>query len=611
MPSLRYFVCAVTLAILWPVAASRAELLADVPSDALGFVLAHDMAAIDAKIDQLSSMLRRNLLRPLKFLKDVAGVNEGVNVHGDFLLALFPDAGDGRLQFCVWVPVSDFDRFLQSIHATGTQMPAAATIAGEDLIVARHNGWALIMDPEQRSRLSDLAAGTNSPAALTNWKDWIHSNDITFVALSPGVHQLLDWLGNDNAEDSSNSPFSSNMQRQVVPGRPAAVASGGLIDMLRNARLQSEKWLAVAPELTQALQQVPAIACGMRLDSQGNASASFRAALDRDLASELMGTSSQRAQLPISSYGGGGFAIYGAGNISPSALATIAATYVRRTAADLRGEERTELNSDTLKRLEEAVEQAATGVRSIAFVNQPGLQPQPVYTNNFVTLRVESTKKFVERSSEVVRLWNKANRDAKGETHLVFDIEETKVADHPATQYSLDVAALDGGVTLPEVRQAMERLFGPGGKLRAWVVNVNDDTVLLATATPDQVTAAVKNLEKKQPIDWKMSEVAEPNALLPADSNWRMFIDFHHYVDWSHRELAAMHDVPVIGGRPAVEFPTAPAVGIAGGVRDSELWCDATVPIGTLTAAAQYIEKKQTVTRRGRTRIVAPAPVPK
>ena len=142
-------------------------------------------------------------------------------------------------------------------------------------------------------------------------------------------------------------------------------------------------------------------------------------------------------------------------------------------------------------------------MKSVAVLSQPGEQPQPVYTNNFMVLRVESATSFAEQANEVMRLWNKANRDAKGGTHMVFDVDETKVGEHAATQYGLDVAALDGGAVMPEVRQAMEKMFGAGGKLRVWIVPTDENTVLLATATAEQVAAAVKLLERKQPMDWR------------------------------------------------------------------------------------------------------------
>ena len=93
-------------------------------------------------------------------------------------------------------------------------------------------------------------------------------------------------------------------------------------------------------------------------------------------------------------------------------------------------------------------------------LTQPGTKAQPVYTNNFVALRVTSAADFLSRSAEVMRLWNKANRDADGETKLIFATEETKVGDRAARQYTLDFATMLGGPAVPEIRQSMEKLFG-------------------------------------------------------------------------------------------------------------------------------------------------------
>ena len=68
------------------------------------------------------------------------------------------------------------------------------------------------------------------------------------------------------------------------------------------------------------------------------------------------------------------------------------------------------------------------------------------------------------------------------------------------------------------------------------------------------------------------------NALLPAESDWRAFVDPHRYNDWVRRESMAMIGVPIIGGPMVRDFPTSPAVGIAGGIQDGEVWIDAAVP---------------------------------
>src|SRR5205085_6850972 len=124
--------------------------------------------------------------------------------------------------------------------------------------------------------------------------------------------------------------------------------------------------------------------------------------------------------------------------------------------------------------------------------------------NNFIALRVSSASEFLNHAAEVMRLWNKANREAHGDTRFVFDVGETKLGDRTGTQYSLDFAAMIGTTpAVPEVRQAMERLFGPGGKLRYWTVQADDSTVLLANGTAEQVIAMLKTLDSKQPVSWE------------------------------------------------------------------------------------------------------------
>ena len=103
----------------------------------------------------------------------------------------------------------------------------------------------------------------------------------------------------------------------------------------------------------------------------------------------------------------------------------------------------------------------------------------------------------------------------------MFDIEESKIGERNATHYLLDVAATDNMPALPEIRQAMEKFFGPGGKMQLWLVPVDDHNVLLAAGTIEQVTAALASLDRREPIDWNHPEFAAANVLLPSQVDWR------------------------------------------------------------------------------------------
>lgn len=615
MQGLRVFRCAVSVvALLVGREIAAQDILAQIPADALGYVTVHNLRSFDAKVEKLSAVAQYNLPRPLVFLNQATGISAGLKLDGDATLVLLGDPanGGGQIEFCIWLPVVDYDAFINSLHANSMGDLAAVAIAGEDLLVARHGDWALIMDPDQRERLKELAAAapTPTPAAVPSWKDWIQSNDVTAVALAPGVHQLLGLISDQDESRDDDAPFSAiNSDNQ--PNFAAVTPSRGATDILSVIHAEARQWAAAAPDLVQLLQQAPAIGVGLRLDENGNAIASARLSLEKLEVNALRNDNSAAGELPASVYPGGGFAVHAAGHLPPALLTTLASAYVRRTAADMQTQEHTVLNEPALKELESAVEKAANTVQGVELVSQPGADPQPVYTNNFVVVRVAAAETFLDQAREVVRLWNKANREAQGETKLLFDSEDSKIGDRAAIQYSLDVASLEGGPALPEVRQAMEKMFGAGGKLRAWVVNVDDHTVLLGAGVPEQITAAVKTLDEKKTIDWQTPDIGEANALLPAEADWRLFIDAHRYSQWRQREAVAMSGAPVIGGPLVRAFPPSPPIGAAGGVHENELWLEVAGPLATIKAAMPLLVRNRPAVEF-RSRIVAPVqpPVP-
>ena len=413
---------------------------------------------------------------------------------------------------------------------------------------------------------------------------------------------------NEPADDGF--PQRSRNAARSAPSRPIRSPA----DLLENGKTELTKWLTAAPELADALQQANTVGAGIRLDNNGNAVAKLRVSVDKELTEELVKNNASRARtLPYSLYDSGSFVLNAAGSLPQQITSAYAKAYVRRVAADLKNDERTQLDETAFRRLIDAVELAAADVESAVALSQPGEQPQPIYSNEFVALRVTSAQAFVEHAREAMRLWNSASRSAKGETKLVFDVEETKVGELPATLYSLDVGTLDGGVVIPEIRQIMEQLFGPGGKLRLWIVPIDDKTVLLASATPDQMIGITKVLAQKKPVSWDSGDLAEANALLPAESDWRAAVDPHRYFDWKRRESTAVIGVPVIGGPLVRDFPAAPPIAVAGGLREGEVWLEAAALAPTLKSAATYLTRSPV---RGRIQLrvqppaVRPAPVP-
>ncbi|HEX5471784.1 MAG TPA: hypothetical protein VFW73_07845 [Lacipirellulaceae bacterium] len=583
-----------------PLMGRGADVLQQVPSDALGFVVVHHLSAVDGKVQSLSSELRNKNFSPLEFLKSVAHVQDGLNIDGDLLLVIYPyanvNAEPSKPKFAVWLPVTDYARFAKSIGATSLTGVAAGTIGGEDLLVTHVGDWAVLVDPDERDRIIGfMVSETSGSHPFDGWRKWINENDVTAVALAPGVKDLLSWAEGGNESQPSDQSSDDLFGPTPAPSQRNALAAAGAhrapLGGMAAALDELRKWTAASPAIARSLEQVNMIGCGVRFEAAKpighNARASLRVAFNEPVESD---SNDAKLAVPFSMYDGGGFVISGAGRLPKPVAVALAAARLQQIADELKTEEHTELDDETLQQLNRELELAAGDVRSFAVLTQPGAKPQPVYSNDFVALRVTSARGFVNHAEEVMRLWNKANRDADGETKLIYDVEATKVGSRVAMQYSLDVTAILGTApVLPEVRQAMERLFGPGGKMRVWIVRVDDNTVLVALATQQQVEATLKLFDRKQAINWNRDATKECNGLLPADADWRLFFDPHRYVDWEQRLATATIGVPIIGGPLVRTFRDSPPIGIAGRFQNRELRLDAVALAPTIKSAFDFV----------------------
>lgn len=592
-----------SVAVIGTVSASLgADVLQNVPNDAQGFVVVKNLAATDSKVQQLLTSVQADFPSPLAFLRAVTGVSEGLDPQGDCLFVVLPGGnGDADPQFGVWLPVRDYNRLIAALRGTTGQDIVAITVAGEDLLIAQHGAWALVMDPEQRERMEQiLAADPNPPSAVAKWQSWIDANDVAVVAFPGGVRAILAWATAappaSGPQSGADDDFDDDLfgfeevndvgDPFVATAREAPPAN----DLTARIRAAIRKWTRQSPGLTQTLLRAEAVGCAARLDADGNALVGLRA-INEDLGPIAADNSqAEKQSLPPTLYQGGNFVLHGAGALPPAHVLAISSLVARSLADELKTEEGLRLNDATVARFQRAVEQAAAEIASAAVLTQAGDKQEGVYTNDFAVVRVNSAATFASRATEAMQLWNAMNREGKGETPLVFDVEEVKVGGRAATLCSLDIAAADGAPPIPEVRQAMEKFFGPGGKLRLWIVRVDDQTVLLAAATPEQVAAALNAFDRKQQLDWTRSELAPAANLLPEQADWRLLFSPHHYDKWQRRQKDAITG-PVFGGPLVKEFPPSPPIGIAGRFRGGELRIDAAVPAETIQGAGAFLKK--------------------
>ncbi len=573
------------------------EFVKVIPDDALGFIAVRNVAETDEKVGQLFTKLKIEFGGPLALLQLMTGISEGLDKSGDALLLVLPTGGEADgVEVSLWLPVADYDRFLASLGGTPGGVVTAVTVVGEDLLVTKHEGWAVLFDPDERERIPQLLQqGATPPQQVSQWESWIEATDVAVVVLPGGMRAGIQWAGAQNDDEAEVAPADQGAADDLFGPAEAPdeteiqsddnQSSGNFVSHARNS---IRNVLSSSPKLFQLVTATSAIGLGLRIDEQGNARAGLRVALrEGSFEGDASDATDSHDQLP-SLYESGEFVLSGAGQIPPNLSTMIAQLYAHRIVRDLKTEEKLALDNDTLSRFQEAVDQAANQVRSFAVLTKPGERNEGVYTNNFLAVRVPAADVFLDQVSEVMRLWNEMNREAERGTRLVFDVDETKVADHESTLYSIDIAAADGAPELPEIRQAMEKLFGPGGKFQLLVVPVDDSTVLLSVGTPQQTAGMVETIKQQRPVEWSVGATSQTNQLLPGQSEWRLFFSPHGYTAWRTREMDAITG-PVLGGPIVKPFPPSSPIGAVGGVNaDGELWADFVVPAQTIESTPDY-----------------------
>jgi hypothetical protein len=576
-----------------------ADILDNVPNDALGFIVIKNVGNTNDKTEQLLASLKLQFPGPLALLKMTTGVGQGLDPQGDVLLTVLPGRQPSeRPQLGIWLPTADYNQFVTALDGTPTDGITAVSVVGEDLLVAKNGAWAVIMDPDQRDRMQSLLAATPAPPAkIAAWKNWIDTNNVTAMLLPNGWQALWTWAATDrgigiaapaaptaNGDDEDSAELFGVPSEQAERDIDAMESNEG--DLWLQLRHKFRAQLRAIPQLTRWAAEADAIACGIRIDAEGNSLAGIRIAMQDDWQIARPRDVATSAEPPALFRSGDCIVSATARLHSPLAVAA-AGVYAQRIAEELKNEYRVALDDEAAGRFQKAVEDAVIEVTAATVLTRPGEKPDATYSNAFVALGVTGAERFADRFADVMRLWNEMNKSEQDESQLVFKNEATEIGGRPATVYSLDMAEAFGAAAIPEVRPSMERLFGPGGKLRLTLLTADEHTVLLAIATEEHIEPLVGVLRQNQSTKWD----ERTNRLLPGEAEWRVMFNPQGHTRWMKRQMEAMLGT-VIGAPLVRQFPPSPPIGAAGGFKSHEIWADAAIPADTIRAAGQYLNQR-------------------
>lgn len=219
--------------------AARAQVLEQMPADALLAVRVSNLGKVSGKVADLAKKLGVDqfspaMSDPLVALEEQYGITKGVNANGDFGLAIIdPDkvrgdaAPGGRASMVLYVPVTDYKEFLANFQEPTTEgdISTAATPEGEPLFVRSVGKYAAV-SPAKAGLALPVAgvkvAGKFAPTELG--KDVVLIAN--FEAIRPKVLPLIEkertrWL--EELEKDMTAARPKPFDPDADPNAPGAV----------------------------------------------------------------------------------------------------------------------------------------------------------------------------------------------------------------------------------------------------------------------------------------------------------------------------------------------------------------------------------------------------
>jgi hypothetical protein len=542
----------------------------------LAYVVAPQFERFDTKFGQALKLVELSLPNP-KLLVQMSGVHQGFNPRGGMALLVVQAAeATTAPRLCLRAATDDYAQFVRSLGGDPGEKTAAVRIGGQPLVAGRSGDSALLMDVAARPVLEEmLHRNTRSHELPAEWRSWIDQQHVAVVVTPQGLARIrsaIDALP-DRSEVRDRIPdaelFQDEPEFEIDADRNASTEQESRVTA--DADPFARNWNRFVQQFVGAIDQHPVAraiashvdvaALGVRISDEGDVVCQLRLGWRDD--SSLHGMESPETFAVPTSLFKEPFVVSGGGTLPRPIVDMLAAGYAESFAQFF---DRTRYRDEDLRSLKYAARVAAGEVSGIALLQRPADTTVGVQTNQFVMLKCDDADAAMNEIASVIKSWNWLMDNAEGEV-LQLGSKPQQLRGKRAISYEADMAAAfsprgpDGTPqVLPEVRTAMEELFGKGGAFRLLVVRLDDHTVLLAGGSAEQAEQLMAEL------DAETVAVDRPpvERLLAAPGRFRIFVDARQYSQWlKNTRYAGMGEV--IGGPLVRIFPQTPAVAVAVG----------------------------------------------
>jgi hypothetical protein len=563
----RFCVILIAVLALNSLSVAAAEILAYLPQDTLSFALIRDVNKSNEKITKLLSIFDEAVPAPLDMAQAMTGLSEGLNLEGDVLFALLPVADPAGVPAPIFLlPVADYDKFAASIKADATGEICRVTLADEDVLVARHDDYALLMNVEHRELMQRLlAAEAAAPSWIAEHRAWLAGNDVSAMVTAAGIAHLK-----KAAEEQAKAPQSRNADPFGEPP-------------LADSMLRMSSELPFAELFTR---DVETAGVGLAIDDTTNSRVRWTVKFAKeDADSATMKTDTK----PFVGFEDKPYALAGSGDLPVEFAALLPEVFTDLSRATAMQDGRADFTEEDWADVRKSYELWTSGLKGISFLLTPGKEGEPLLSIFFARLTVDNTKDYLESLKKSFALSNELASRSKSDIKLQFDIAPLTVAGAEGIEVTCDMDKATGDGDQHIWQTLMTSVLGVDHKLSMYFVATDEQQLFFALEAQNKLADFIEAWRKQDQGLINNLQVKKTIELMEKETPWTCLANPQGFVELVR---TAIKSVQILGFVPEFPlYPTAPPLGFALSADASTWQGEFVMPVEAARAMAQFTKE--------------------
>ena len=568
---------AMLVAIALATRAQANDALKSIPAGAYGFAVVNDLAAADAKVKQLAQRVGAPPASLLMMLKGFTGATKGLDDNGTLTIACFPleERQGGAPATVAFVPVSDFAAFAEALGVEGeTKRITNVTIVGQSCVIAQKGDLAILAPAHDRVAVKLVlrekkGIDVGDPAFLAG-------QDAAVVLLRDGVKKITKLAIDGIAEAKKTIEQVQEMQ-----------GSGNMMGVAEGLDLYAKLFAFVGKETDYVI-------VGAKLQNDGSLRVVKRVRfLEGGEAAKLLQKPFPAIQSPFAGLPAQPFVAALDAKISGDTFDAImdwSMDFVK-SHPNLYG-----IKPEDVDKLTASTKEMMGTVRGVTFLMGVGQRDDPLYQNMLMTMTVEDSAKYIEQYRKMMDEYVKAATEQPASMFGGMTMEDVTLdGGQSALKLTMDmsrfVEALD-----PDGKEAVEamfdKLFGNGGKMSAYIIAADKETVVLGYVSPESAVKTVEAIKAGKTGLGGDDIVKQTTSLLNQKAQCVGVWSVDGTIAFVTRIFGMIPDLQ--GMTPQIPaFPAAPPIGFSMTASAEGIDGEMVVPAALIDAVGAYVKQLQ------------------